>query len=63
MTNALNYFPTTHAFNLVKSIFGMAQVDYTMLVATTAAWLIMAFIINRIFFHMGRKKGTLVKVG
>ena len=63
VTNIIHFFPTTHAFNVVKSIFGLAQPDYAMLVATTAAWLIAGFIINRIFFNMGRKKGTLVKVG
>lgn len=63
MAAIINYFPTTHAFNVVKSMFGLAQVDYAMLVGTTALWLALGFIINRVFFNLGRKKGTLVKVG
>ena len=63
LTGIITFFPTTHAFNVVKSMFGLAEADYPMLVGTTALWLIAGFIINRVFFNMGRKKGTLVKVG
>jgi ABC-type multidrug transport system permease subunit len=59
----MNLFPTTHGFNLIKSIFGMAQVDYVMLGVTTVLWLTGAILINRIFYNLGRKKGTLTKVG
>lgn len=58
-----NTFPTTHAFNVIKSIFGMAEADYTMLVATSLVWLVAAIVINDILYQKGRKKGTLVKFG
>jgi ABC-type multidrug transport system permease subunit len=59
----LNTFPTTHAFNLIKSIFGIAKVDYGMLIGTSVVWLVLAIAINRTFYNMGRRKGTLTKVG
>lgn len=60
---AINTFPTTHAFNLIKSTFGLAQPDYPMLFATSALWLAAAILLNRAFYQRGRKTGTLVKVG
>jgi len=59
----MNLFPTTHGFNLIKSIFGMAQVDYLMLCLTTFVWMSGALMINRLFYDLGRKKGKLTKVG
>jgi ABC-type multidrug transport system permease subunit len=59
----LNTAPTTHAFNLIKSIFGIAKADYTMLIITSLVWLLLAIAINRFFYNLGRKKGTLTKVG
>ena len=56
-------FPTTHAFNVIKSIFGLAQPNYTLLILTSVIWVILALIVNRFFYNLGRKKGTLVKVG
>ncbi|MBN1170191.1 ABC transporter permease [Candidatus Micrarchaeota archaeon] len=63
LAGIINLFPTTHAFNVVKSIFSMAVPDYAMLAGTTVLWLAGAFAINRMFFSLGRKKGTLAKVG
>lgn len=63
LVSILNIFPSTHAFNLIKSIFGLAQVDYFMLITTSAVWLVLAFFISRFFYNLGRKKGKLVKVG
>ncbi len=59
----LNTFPSTHAFNVIKSIFGFAEADYTMLLGTTVLWLVLAVAINRLFYDMGRRKGTLTKLG
>jgi ABC-type multidrug transport system permease subunit len=56
-------FPTTHAFNVIKSIFGIANADYTMLIVTSLLWLVLAVAFNRLFYNLGRKKGTLTKVG
>ncbi|MBU1682166.1 ABC transporter permease [Candidatus Micrarchaeota archaeon] len=58
----LNLFPTTHAFNVIKSIFGMAKADYQMLFITTFFWLAIALLVNRYLYDLGRKKGTLTKV-
>ncbi len=58
----LNFFPTTHAFNLIKSIFGMAEANYQMLFITTFFWLAIALFLNRYMYDLGRKKGTLTKV-
>jgi ABC-type multidrug transport system permease subunit len=59
----LNTFPTTHAFNVIKSIFGIAKADYNMLLITSLIWLTLAITINRFLYNLGRKKGTLTKVG
>ncbi len=59
----LNTFPTTHAFNLIKSIRGFAEADYTMLVVTSLFWLVLAIATNKFFYDHGRRKGTLTKVG
>jgi hypothetical protein len=59
----MNLFPTTHGFNLIKSIFGIAQVDYFMLFLTSGCWLVAALLINRFFYDLGRKRGRLTKVG
>jgi len=63
MVSILYTFPTTHAFNVIKSIFGLAQPNYTMLILTSVVWVFLALMINRFFYNLGRKKGTLVKVG
>lgn len=63
IVTVLNTFPTTHAFNVIKSIYGFAQPDYSMLVTTTVAWLVLAVAVNRMFYNMGRRKGKLTKVG
>jgi hypothetical protein len=59
----LDTFPTTHAFNVIKSIFGIAKADYTMLIITSLIWLLLAITINRFLYNLGRRKGTLTKVG
>jgi len=61
--SVLYTFPTTHAFNVIKSIFGLAEPNYTLLFITSAVWVVLAIAINRFFYDLGRKKGTLVKVG
>ncbi len=62
MVMILNTFPTTHAFNLIKSIFGIAQPDYPMLIITSVIWLGIAIALNRILYDVGRRRGTLTKV-
>ncbi len=59
----LQLFPTTHAFNLLKSGFGMAEANIPMLVITTLLWVIGALLINRYFIMLGRKSGRMVDVG
>ncbi|MBU0591452.1 ABC transporter permease [Candidatus Micrarchaeota archaeon] len=59
----VNLFPMTHAFNVIKSVFGLAQPDYFMLIITTVIWLGLSIVIHHTFYDMGRRKGTLVKVG
>ena len=63
MVSVLNTFPTTHAFNLIKSIFGITQPDYFMLVITSMVWLCLAIVLNRTLYDFGRRMGTLTKVG
>lgn len=63
LADVLYTLPTTHAFNLIKSIFGIAKADYTMLIVSSVIWLVLAITINRFFYNLGRKKGTLTKVG
>ncbi|MBU0532532.1 ABC transporter permease [Candidatus Micrarchaeota archaeon] len=63
IVSVLNLLPTTHAFNLIKSIFGLGQVNYFMLILTSIIWVIIAILLNNIFYNLGRKKGTLTKVG
>ncbi|MBD3210824.1 hypothetical protein GF318_05565 [Candidatus Micrarchaeota archaeon] len=59
----LNTFPTTHAFNAVKSIFGLGHADYLLLALTSLVWVAIALAVNRLFYNLGRMKGTLTKVG
>lgn len=63
IANLLQLFPTTHAFNLLKSGFGMADASIPMLVATSVLWLGGALLVNRLFIRIGRKSGRMVKVG
>ncbi|MFH0737350.1 MAG: ABC transporter permease [Candidatus Micrarchaeota archaeon] len=63
LAGIVDTLPTTHAFDIIKSIYGFAEPDYPMLFATTAVWLLLALALNRHLFDLGRKKGKLVKVG
>jgi ABC-type multidrug transport system permease subunit len=63
VASLLQLFPSTHAFNLLKSMFGMAEADIVMMVLTTLLWLLGAFLVNRFFVRLGRKSGRMVKVG
>ncbi len=59
----INLLPTTHAFNLLKSMLGFAEVDYFMLAATTAVWFVIAYFFNTLLYNAARREGKLAKLG
>jgi ABC-type multidrug transport system permease subunit len=59
----IRLLPSTHAFDVLKSILGFAQADIPMLVATTAVWLVIAYMFNTYMFELARKNGKLTRLG
>ncbi len=55
-------FPTTQAFNIVKSSYGLGQADYTLTVITLIAWGAIALLFNKWAFEKARKEGRLLKL-
>lgn len=59
----IRLLPSTHAFDVLKSMIGFAQPDIPMLFATTAAWLVIAYMFNSYMFELARKEGKLTRLG
>ncbi len=55
-------FPTTQAFNIVKSSYGLGQADYTLTIVTLIAWGVIALLFNKWAFEKARKDGRLLKL-
>ncbi len=59
----ISLLPTVHAFNLLKAMVGIGQPDFGMLIGTTAAWLIVAYLFNGWMYEKARKEGKLARLG
>lgn len=59
----IRLLPSVHAFDLLKEMVGIGQADFTMLVATTAAWLAVAYAFNGWMYEKARKEGKLARLG
>lgn len=54
--------PSSHAFSLIKSSYGIEQFDPFLALATLAAWGIAAFLIHKTLYERARKNGTLLQL-
>lgn len=59
----VQFIPSTHAFNLLKSMVGFGAVDYPALIATCILWLVIGAAFNNWAFNRARKNGKLAKLG
>ena len=55
--------PSTHAFNLLKSMVGVAQADVPLLALLTAFWLAAAYLFNGFMYEKARRAGKLTRLG
>lgn len=54
--------PSTYAFDLIKSMIGIATPDWNALIALSAIWLLGTFLFLRFAYHRAKKTGRLVRV-
>ena len=59
----VQFLPSSHAFNLIKSTVGMANADWIALIVLSAAWLIGSWLLLVYSYHYSKKTGKLVRVG
>ncbi len=59
---AVQVLPTTHAFDLLKAVVGMAEPHPVRFLAVAGVWLILAIWFNRWAFQKARKEGRLVRM-
>jgi len=59
----IQLLPSVHAFNLLKSMVGIGQADIPMLLATSAAWLSIAYVFNLWMYQKARESGKLARLG
>jgi ABC-2 type transport system permease protein len=59
----IRLLPTTHAFDLLKSVLGFAEANLTMLALTTAIWFLLAYLFNGFMYNRARKEGKLTRLG
>jgi ABC-2 type transport system permease protein len=63
MLPLIRMLPTTHAFDVLKSVVGCAKADMGMLLITPAAWLVIAYMFNSFMFEKSRRAGKLANFG
>jgi len=56
------FLPSTHAFSLIKSSYGIEPFDPLLAVATLLLWGILAAAANRWLYNKARKQGKLLKL-
>lgn len=54
--------PSAHAFNLLKSTFGLAEYNLLALVGLSLAWLLISYLFVSMAFSRAKKAGKLVRV-
>lgn len=59
----IRLLPSTHAFDLLKSMVGFGQPDLFMLAALTAAWLLISYLFNGWMYEKARRAGRLTRLG
>lgn len=55
-------FPTTQAFNIVKSAYNLGTADYTLTIITLIAWGVIALLFNKWALEKARKEGKIIKL-
>lgn len=59
----IRLLPSTHAFDLLKSVVGFGEADVGMLIITSAAWLIISYAFNSFMYEKARQAGKLAGFG
>lgn len=59
----IRLLPSVHAFDLLKQMVGISSADIPMLIATTVAWLLIAYWFNGWMYEAARKAGKLARLG
>ena len=59
----INLLPSTLAFDLLKSMVGLAVPDIPMLALLSGIWLVLAYLFNGYMYEKARKAGKLVRLG
>jgi ABC-2 type transport system permease protein len=59
----IKLLPSTHAFELMKSMEGLGHPDIPLMVILTAAWLLVAYLFNGFMYEKARKEGKLARLG
>ncbi|HSB47089.1 MAG TPA: ABC transporter permease [Candidatus Bilamarchaeum sp.] len=59
----IKLLPSTHAFELMKSMQGIGHPDIPLMAALTAAWLIAAYLFNGYMYEKARRAGKLARLG
>lgn len=59
---AVQIFPTTHAFDMLKETVGMAEASIPLFLITSACWLLASILFIRWAFRKARREGKLVRM-
>ncbi len=54
--------PSTHAFEIIKSVIGHGTIDWPLAVGLTLAWLVATYALVNRAFHAAKKQGKLIRV-
>ena len=55
--------PSTQAFELLKSMVGLGNPDYGILVGSTLIWLVAGYLFNGYMYEKARRSGKLARLG
>lgn len=55
-------FPSTQAFNLIKSMLGFGETNWPLLIGLTILWLAATYFFMIFLYHKAKKTGRLVRV-
>ncbi len=58
----VKFIPAVYGFDILKSTLGLAEVNYVMLVATMAGWLVLSLVFLRYCINHAKKTGRLGKM-
>jgi ABC-type polysaccharide/polyol phosphate export permease len=59
----IRLLPSVHAFDILKAMVGIGQVEPIMLIATSACWLAASYLFNGWMYERARKAGKLARLG